>query len=583
MFRTMRGRLAQVIIFSLVIILFVVGMAVRNNAAVVQSTTEQAMQQVLKAKQSAIDAYMSYIRSVAMNVAYNKAVQDLLSQIGEDRMLTSNLHSIVGSTINNVPMICDSVVFIDLLDSNNRHVADAGTYNMISYADFPIRREAYFGEVSMGVYFRERIPIFYFYLPIYSSQIPGFGERIGTLLCFFNTLELRDLLTSDDAQNQHYIVTSEDNRFMIGDNIRHQESWECPKYELGEIVEFQNIPQYTMVKTAQLEQVNWKLSVVNLEYPVKAAWDEIVIYNIWLFSGCVVTLMILYALFANSLRKHTKKIITLLEALPERKQIAYRLSLQEFIKIEETINAMMNKIEAMEEERERRIKETYDLSLAASRWEIDAIRRQLQPHFIYNTLEHLRGMALFHGADELSDQILRLAKILRYDFQGGICALVSQEIEMLDSYRTIITQRAGYRFEITISCQDELANASIPRMMLQPLVENAVQHGLQDVLSGGWVLVELKEESRRRMSITVSDNGAGMSQERLQQLVHIIQDHDDSVTDRGVGLISTIRRIRLMYQDRASWTLTSSAGKGTTVHIVIPIEEADHRAGSHCR
>jgi two-component system sensor histidine kinase YesM len=221
----------------------------------------------------------------------------------------------------------------------------------------------------------------------------------------------------------------------------------------------------------------------------------------------------------------------------------------------------------------KRIKDTYALKLVASRWQIDALRRQLRPHFIYNTLEHLRGMALFSGNNELSDQIMELAQILRYDTRGGMYSVVSEEIEMLSHYTHIVQARTGDRFQVHINCEEELLSAGIPRMMLQPLVENAIQHGVNDILCGGQVDIDLRKSADGRMSITVNDNGVGMTSQRLEELKKILQDVNSSMADVGVGLISTIRRIKLMYKEKASYVLKSTLREGTTIQILIPIEE----------
>ena len=585
MIHIIRGRLSLIILVSLFTILTIGLLAFRSNMETIRNTNEQAMDQMLDTKRTALDKYLESVEASAMNVAYNKAVQDLLKMAGDDRRLTSDLHDIAVSAMMNAAASRKSVLNMLLFDRNHQPTAEAGSSSSrpIRFAQFPYREAAYFSGVSQGTLFQEQIPVYYYYLPVYSSSPPNFGTRIGTLLVILNTFELRELLAvQDNSDTQFVVIDAEDRVISSTVGTRDTEGTLSAGFIPGTAADPESMPVKSMVKTVELKKSDWRIYAVSSGIQIRDDVRSMLFLDLTLFFLCLLVLMFIYITFTNSLRRHVKMLTGKLQAAPEGKgQLPDgRMSLREFRDIEDTANDMLKKISALEQEKEQQIKDAYALKLAASSWEIHAIRRQLQPHFIYNTLDHLRGMAMYHGDDELSDQILKLATILRYDMQGGMYAVVADEIEMLSNYRDIVQGRAGKRFRIDIDCDAALMKARIPRMMLQPLVENSVQHGLRDVLSGGQVDVLLRRTPEQRMSIQVRDNGAGMTGERVEELEKAIRNADDSTALAGVGLISTLRRIQLMYREQASFELTSAPGEGTVVRIVIPFEEAANHAGS---
>ena len=153
--------------------------------------------------------------------------------------------------------------------------------------------------------------------------------------------------------------------------------------------------------------------------------------------------------------------------------------------------------------------------------ELTALQSQINPHFLYNTLECIRGQALMDDNLEIARMVEALGAFFRYSIsRKGNLVTLKDELDNIDNYMLIQRYRFGNRFsmEVIIDEEDEEAyNCLIPRLIIQPIVENAIFHGLEERLEGGRVTIEVIV-TEKTLIITVSDNGKGISREQLNKL-----------------------------------------------------------------
>ncbi len=209
-----------------------------------------------------------------------------------------------------------------------------------------------------------------------------------------------------------------------------------------------------------------------------------------------------------------------------------------------------------------------------------ALQNQINPHFLYNTLEAIRADALIAGVDQIADTTEALATFFRYTITDvDRLVTLSDELENVEDYFTIQKFRFGDRMDLELELTDEeLLSARMPRLVLQPLVENAVVHGLEEKTGEGIVKVVV-ESSRNVLYVYVKDDGVGMDTEQMEKLNEIFSAQnrtrkrfgDGKNRKGGIALHNVNSRIKLLFGEDYGLHVFSSEGMGTEIRMILPL------------
>ncbi len=208
-----------------------------------------------------------------------------------------------------------------------------------------------------------------------------------------------------------------------------------------------------------------------------------------------------------------------------------------------------------------------------------ALQNQINPHFLYNTLEGIRSEALIEGVDSIANMTEALATFFRYTI-SNVDKLVTLEAEInnIKNYYKIQEFRFGDKLELIINFQDEdfqdVLQAKIPKLTLQPIFENAIFHGLERKLGKGILTLKVFATSKR-LIIVISDNGIGIEEERLKELNQKLRGASleylkEDRKKGGIALLNVNNRIKLIFGDEYGIYVYSKIGAGTDVEITIP-------------
>ena len=204
-----------------------------------------------------------------------------------------------------------------------------------------------------------------------------------------------------------------------------------------------------------------------------------------------------------------------------------------------------------------------------------ALQNQINPHFLYNTLEGIRSEALMAGVGTVADMTETLAKFFRYTISKvENLVSVTEELENIETYFAIQQFRFGDRLRLEIDDPEPgIQNCQIPKLTMQPLVENAIIHGLERKIGIGVVSVRLTL-TEKRLIVRISDKGVGMEPETLHQLqkelCRTAYDYIDSGRGTGIALLNVNNRIRLLFGEQYGITICSTPGLGTDVTVTLP-------------
>lgn len=206
--------------------------------------------------------------------------------------------------------------------------------------------------------------------------------------------------------------------------------------------------------------------------------------------------------------------------------------------------------------------------------EIEKLRYQINPHFLMNTLDTAHWLAVMNGQNEIDQLVVSLNKLLYYNLgKLGEQATVKEELEALREYLTLQQIRYDFQFNVRVEAEDHVLDMFIPRFILQPLVENALYHGLNDQ---GSIRVDVKYDGF--IELSVHDNGEGMTEETIRHLLHNDRVEKKKV-GMGIGMNYVKRMIEFYYDGQASMQIESELGKGSSVILRLPAIEAEGDEG----
>lgn len=232
--------------------------------------------------------------------------------------------------------------------------------------------------------------------------------------------------------------------------------------------------------------------------------------------------------------------------------------------IGENFNHMVNRVKTL-------IEEVEEISKKKNHAEIKALESQINPHFLYNTLDAINWMAVRNNEFEISKMISNLGSILRYSTnQSNEQIDIEGAEEWLKSYVSLYQLRYGNSFDFKIYVENEVRHIKIYKLLIQPIVENAIIHGLKD-MEGGMLCVDIGlAQEPGRIHVIVEDNGTGMDKDKVD--FYNQKDREWSRSER-IGLANVFERIQLYYGEKGDWHISSMEGLGTIIEILLPVDE----------
>lgn len=221
------------------------------------------------------------------------------------------------------------------------------------------------------------------------------------------------------------------------------------------------------------------------------------------------------------------------------------------------------------------INNEYRNTLELSKARLKMLQAQINPHFLYNMLQYISMTALVSGADDVCDRISELSSIFRYnmDTDRDIVTL-EEELEHINNYMNLQRNRFEEKLSFQVEADEKALNQQIPKMILQPLLENSIKSTVEKGISHGEINLSLS--CGDKLVIRVSDNGVGISEEKLSELRSRYDNYGISVdAGRGIGLINVLQRLKIYSDSNFSWEIKSKAYERTEITVTIPVKQKE--------
>lgn len=312
------------------------------------------------------------------------------------------------------------------------------------------------------------------------------------------------------------------------------------------------------------------LQIVNTKIILEQAEQ---LKNTIIFYSIVVILILVVLLFRVSVYI-TKPLQEVEKCMQEVGKGNFNVSSP--VKSSDEIGHMSEIFNQMVEQINQLISDKYLLNLKFKNAQLKTLRAQINPHFLYNTLQGIQDAACESGATEIENIILALSGIFRYTIKsGGNIVTLQQEFRNVSHYLEIQKFRFEERLDYEIRIPEELFSLEVPKLILQPIVENAIVHGTQEMEEPGKIILEAGMDEEYCM-IEVSDNGLGMDEEEITRMqAHFDSYEIDGESEDGeerIGLYNVYSRLVMMFERKFRiWIVKNEMG-GITVGLRIPVQ-----------
>lgn len=342
----------------------------------------------------------------------------------------------------------------------------------------------------------------------------------------------------------------------------------------------------SLVSQRAVPQLNW--SIIGYTPDVEIVKDLSALKQFgFLTGGIVIAVLLGFGLIIN--KSFTAPITRMARFMNSigHNYSAQRLAIHssnEISLLARTLNRMLDNIDAMNRKVVSSQEKLYKAELAKKHAQFAAFQSQVNPHFLYNTLDCIRSIALTRDVPEIFDITTAMAKIFRYSIKENNDVRVGDELECMRDYFKIIQIRQGNRFRIECRVGEDIMQAIIPKMILQPIVENAIFHGLEQKKGEGTLSIRGRAVADGILQFEIEDDGKGMSEEMLHELRRHIAAWDPleetpAVMERkSLGLLNIDRRIKLLYGKDFGLSIDSGLRDGTRVTILLPAARQNRKS-----
>lgn len=207
--------------------------------------------------------------------------------------------------------------------------------------------------------------------------------------------------------------------------------------------------------------------------------------------------------------------------------------------------------------------------------QIKYLQAQINPHFLFNSLNAGAQLSMLEGADNTYDYIQNMSQFFRYNLKNADKIItLGEEVKQIDHYIYILNVRFSGEIHFEKDIDEKLLNAQMPSMILQPIVENCVNHGIREMEGKGVINLKISK-LLDTICISIKDNGKGMSQEKIDEILNgTYRDNGLSMDSNGIGMVNVINRLRLFLKTDDVISINSEGeDKGTEVLIYLPIDD----------
>ena len=551
----------QLIAFTALIMFFLLAAyAVTDSYSgkILRDRTIDLNDKILLQVEGKMEDFHDTLNHVATSMAYAPTTYDYFTMDPVARVMVSeDLSEIFSNTV----LLESDIAGIYLYDTSLNQIAAMG-----KAADNPdfvqsLKKQMEFGDIF---YLNQAgVPFYTVYFPVYDLNNRQYGIQTGMCVMMMRTDNLSGLLEDSQATENTQVFLLDGNNQIIASRGNNGLE-ELDRSMMRSTDEF-----YVKVRSVRMD--GWKVVSRIPESEMNSSMDDgkefVTIAYVLAFALLILLVWFCYKRFVGPLHQVDLFIQKIVDRPEERMEIGRE---DEIGTVVQSLNHMLDARQKMNQEIQESQRRMYEAEIAKKQLQVLAYRNQINPHFLYNTFECICSMALYYEVDDIAEITMALSKVFRFAVKGENIVSVEEEVSYIREYAKIIDYRFMGKIDVDIEMEDAVKEKRVIKLMLQPLVENAVFHGLEQKLEDGEVNVSIHMHGEDHIMFVVEDNGCGIEPARLVWM----RDNLDSrpTGQKGIGVANIYQRLKLFYGDDVVFQIESRLGEGTRITIIIPDE-----------
>ncbi|PEC49507.1 sensor histidine kinase [Bacillus sp. AFS096315] len=553
----------------MVIVLSIVSIMVYNQVGtLMKDTTEKQIKQTAIEANGRMETLYKQIDTLSNQLMTNETVQQILLGLKNGESVDFAKRQSLIRVINNFLAYSNGISSFELYSSEGNRIYPFGDKNLSSVIDEKWVKEAEAEKGRLEWVGKDPKNSNYSYairrVSLMDRWFSNGGYLVVRILNSYFQVEESNLSPGE----KDYMMLLDRDLTPITDNYGIDiQKFLLEGYESIKV----NKKQY-MIVTQPSTKTGWTLVILK---PTSFLNERVTpVRKATLLSGAigliifVISSIILATMITRPIKKLTNTMKNAkMDELKINKESAASL---EIIELNRTYNQMVENTNHL-------IQVVYEKELLRSQTELKALQAQIDPHFLYNTLNALYWSLDDRGEEDLAEIVIAMSGLFRYTIGNANSSewvTMQAALDQIERYLQIMKMRLGERLFWEISVEPNLLAIKIPKLLIQPLVENAIMHGIESSREQGIVLVKIKRiNDSSNLLVTVKDNGPGINREALNALnLAIKNDNISSFKGMGMALTNVNKRIKLYYEgyDLGGLRLESEIGKGTTVLFEVP-------------
>jgi len=585
----------QLIFIGGVILLILAATAVWSYFRILDITYERNSEytlEIISTIKSNIESHADTINRIMPNITYNEAVQDYLRETEPLERYKAYLK--VEVPLLNLKSMKNGILEIVLIGSNGNTYNCVNCTSDIPYGDIPERTGSYYlgihptpSTVRVNAGDSPRIEhVVYFGAPIYDNQT---GQKIGYAIMVLDVKAIApeiDRMSRRTAGNfyvldRNGVVYASNDATRIGEGLSwfEQGMGRNPK---GDIIH-QNGERF-VVHTESLPHLNSTISSVFPMADLYRGLEAVQRHVVIVFVLLVGVMSVLYVMVSRNILLPLRSFISYIYGIRSKglNTIRNRVDVNGYAEItvlSHQFNALLDEIDDLAGSLVTTKTQIIELQLLKQQAELQFLKSQINPHFLYNTLETMKGIAHVRGVEEIRKMADALSLMFRYSIKGGEIVTLREEIEIVEAYLDIQQVRFAGRFSVQRDYDPACYDISMIKMIVQPIVENAIFHGIEPSLKKGTLTIGCRLEAGGDLILWVWDDGVGMDADKLDRIRRSLDGSGspDPTNRNHIGILNVHDRIRFTYGDSYGITaIDSDPERGTKVTIRMPVGGSAH-------
>lgn len=559
----------------MMMVILLISFVITNQIAkqIVERKVTDSVDKILLQAEEKMTSFYTDMSGISTSLLYSPTIESVLNT--RDPLSLVLMNSEVISMFANTMSLKESIRGIRLYNNEGTMLAAVGK-GIGDSVQNPVQTTEYSGLLSTND------PNYTITIPIYNLKSLQIRDYKGTCVFSMDVGNFNSILQNAKiTPSSRFLLLDQNNKILASEGA-------ASNSDTIDLAKWKNDKRY-IVQTVALSLTGWKLINIIPKDELLRDLDTVQRLNFATYLVMIGLLGLFLLLFFTRIMRPIKALMDFMKSYSirggeTRFNIVYY---NEIGVLAAHLNKMLDEIDSLGKEIQHTQRRMYEIEISKKQMEIWAFRNQINPHFLYNTLDCIRALALYNKGEEIADISVSLSNMFRYSVKGNDFVTIRDEITHVKEYAQIIGLRFMGRIRVEIEADESLLGMKTLKMLLQPIVENAVFHGLEKKRGNGIVQITIQSLADNRIRYIVQDTGCGMDERQLQELLQRLRMSDalvPAVTDdkQGIGLANIYRRIKLFYGDAADMDIQSQLNTGTMISISIPMHiNAEQEEGTN--